>query len=67
MRLPDGVRSLDAANDLIDKHDVLTIPGVAFGSTLEGWLRLSWVAPADRVREGIARIARYCAAGVSQG
>jgi aspartate/methionine/tyrosine aminotransferase len=61
VRLPEGVRSLDAANELIDKHDVLTIPGVAFGTTLEGWLRLSWVAPADQVREGIARIAAYCA------
>lgn len=62
MRLPDGVRSLEAAEELIEKHDVLAIPGVAFGAALEGWLRLSWVAPADRVAEGIARIARYCAA-----
>ncbi len=59
VRLPDGVRSLDAANDLIESHDVLTIPGIAFGPALEGWLRLSWVAPVQDVREGIARIARY--------
>jgi aspartate/methionine/tyrosine aminotransferase len=63
VRLPDGTRSLDAANELIENHDVLAIPGIAFGPELEGWLRLSWVAPADRVAEGIARIARYCAAG----
>jgi aspartate/methionine/tyrosine aminotransferase len=62
VRLPEGVRSFDAANVLIDEHDVLTIPGIAFGPSLEGWLRLSWVAPADRVREGIARVSRYCAA-----
>ncbi|HEY1655634.1 MAG TPA: pyridoxal phosphate-dependent aminotransferase [Candidatus Tumulicola sp.] len=61
VRLPDGRGSLDAANELIDRHDVLAIPGIAFGQALEGWLRLSWVAPADRVAEGIARIARYCA------
>lgn len=59
VRLPDGVRSLDAANELIAEHDVLAIPGIAFGPELEGWLRLSWVAPAERVAEGIARIARY--------
>jgi aspartate/methionine/tyrosine aminotransferase len=59
VRLPDGVRSLDAANDLIENHDVLAIPGVAFGAELEGWLRLSWVAPPQDVAEGIARIARY--------
>ncbi len=61
VRLADGVQSLDAANDLIDNHDVLTIPGSAFGKALEGWLRLSWVAPVEQVREGIARIAAYCA------
>jgi len=61
VRLPDGASSLDAANDLIDRHDVLAIPGVAFGPSLEGWLRLSWVAPAERFAEGISRIAEYCA------
>jgi len=61
VRLPDGASSLDAANDLIDDYDVLAIPGIAFGSSLEGWLRLSWVASPERVREGIARIAEYCA------
>jgi aspartate/methionine/tyrosine aminotransferase len=65
VRLPDGTRSLEAANALIDDHDVLTIPGVAFGAALEGWLRLSWVAPVEHVREGIARIAAYCAATMS--
>ena len=60
VRLPGGTRSLDASHDLIEKHDVVAIPGIAFGPELEGWLRLSWVAPIDGVREGIARIARYC-------
>ena len=65
VRLPDGMPSVDAAYELIDKHDVLAIPGVAFSPGLEGWLRLSWVAPAQRVREGIARIADYCSAKIS--
>ncbi|MBV8435729.1 MAG: pyridoxal phosphate-dependent aminotransferase [Candidatus Eremiobacteraeota bacterium] len=64
VRLPEGTSSIDAANELIDRHDVLAIPGVAFGPSLEGWLRCSWVAPAERVREGFARIAEYCAAKV---
>ncbi len=62
VRLHDGANSLVAANELIDRHDVVAIPGVAFGAALEGWLRLSWVAPIDDVREGIARIARYISA-----
>jgi aspartate aminotransferase len=61
VRLPDGMKSYDAAMQLIEEHDVLAIPGIAFGETFESWLRLSWVAPLDRVREGIARIDRYCA------
>lgn len=61
VRLPDGTSSIDAAGELIDRFDVLAIPGVAFGPSLEGWLRLSWVAPAERVADGIARIAEYCA------
>jgi aspartate/methionine/tyrosine aminotransferase len=60
VRLPDGRSSLEAARDLIDRCDVVAIPGVAFGTSLEGWLRLSWVAQIDDVREGIARIANYC-------
>ena len=59
VRLHDGAKSLDAANELIDRFDVVAIPGVAFGAALEGWLRLSWVAPIDEVREGIARIAQF--------
>ncbi|HTX58004.1 MAG TPA: pyridoxal phosphate-dependent aminotransferase [Candidatus Acidoferrales bacterium] len=60
VRLPDGVRSYDAAMQLIDEYDVLAIPGVAFGESFEGWLRLSWVSPLARVREGINRIGTYC-------
>ncbi len=60
VRLPDGVKSYDAAVELADEYDVLAIPGVAFGELFEGWLRLSWVRELRDVREGIARIARYC-------
>ncbi|MGA8533708.1 MAG: pyridoxal phosphate-dependent aminotransferase [Candidatus Tumulicola sp.] len=59
VRLPDGVNSLAAAGDLIDDYDVVTIPGIAFGAALEGWLRLSWVAPIADFREGLSRIAKF--------
>jgi aspartate/methionine/tyrosine aminotransferase len=56
---PPGVTdSLAAALHLIDAEDVVTIPGRTFGPTLEGWLRLSWVAPLDAFRVGVERIAR---------
>jgi aspartate aminotransferase len=61
VRLADGANSLDAANELIERYDVVAIPGVAFGPSMEGWLRLSWVSSAERVAAGLHRIAEYCA------
>jgi aspartate aminotransferase len=61
VRLPRGTPSLDAAHGLIDRFDVVAIPGIAFGEAMEGWLRLSWVTPAERFRDGVSRIADYCA------
>jgi aspartate aminotransferase len=63
--LPRGTSSLAAANELIDRYDVVAIPGIAFGKSMEGWLRLSWVGEPDRVRDGLLRIAEYCASKVS--
>lgn len=60
MRLPQGMESLPAALDLADHHDVVAIPGIAFGKSFEGWLRLSWVSSPSDVRTGIERIAEYC-------
>ena len=47
VQLPHGDDSIAAAHRLIDDHDVVAIPGRIFGETLEGWLRLSWVAPVE--------------------
>jgi aspartate/methionine/tyrosine aminotransferase len=57
VKLAQGRDSLAAAYRLIEEHDVVTMPGSIFGPALEGWLRLSWVAPVDVFREGLARIA----------
>lgn len=59
VRLPRGTSSLEGALSLIEEHDVLAIPGSAFGASFEGWLRLSWVAPLDKVRIGVRRISKY--------
>ncbi len=65
VRLPQGARSLAAAHELIERHDVVAIPGVAFGDSMEGWLRLSWVGAPELVRTGIERIAAYCTSTLS--
>ncbi|GAC1508614.1 MAG: hypothetical protein NVS1B14_12910 [Vulcanimicrobiaceae bacterium] len=60
--LPRGVSSLAAAHELADRFDVIAIPGVAFGESFEGWLRLSWVAPIADMKCGLERIVAYCGA-----
>lgn len=59
VRLPEGTDSIHAATDLVERHDVVAIPGAAFGACFEGWLRLAWVGDAERFGEGVRRIAAY--------
>ena len=54
MKLPHGDDSLAAALDLVENRGVVAIPGRIFGDSLEGWLRLSWVAPIADVRRRAA-------------
>ncbi len=61
VRLPEGSFSLPTALELVEEHDVVAIPGIAFGESGEGWLRLSWVAPLEEFREGLRRIKEFCA------
>jgi aspartate aminotransferase len=58
-RLAPGRGSLDVALELIDRHKVVTIPGRAFGRATEGFLRLSFAASPDEVREGIRRLGLF--------
>jgi aspartate/methionine/tyrosine aminotransferase len=59
VRLRDGMSSYDAAHELIERYDVVAIPGIAFGEAMEGWLRLSWVCSPDRIATGLARISEF--------
>ena len=59
--LPERWRadSTGAAHALLDQQDVVTVPGVVFGSQAEGFLRVTWAADAVSVREGFERIGRF--------
>ncbi len=48
-----------AAKRLLEEQRVVTVPGHAFGSSAEGWLRLSWVAPDVALTEGLRRIGEF--------
>lgn len=58
LAIPSGAPSLETALRLLRDHHVVTVPGVAFGASGEGWLRISWVSDPDIVAEGLRRIAR---------
>jgi aminotransferase len=59
--LPERWRgdSAAAASELLDAHDVVTVPGSVFGSQGEGYLRVTWAAEESKVREGFARIGQF--------
>jgi aminotransferase len=57
VKLPRGGDSVAAAMELVENRGVVAIPGRIFGDSLEGWLRLSWVAPIEDFEEGLRRIA----------
>jgi aspartate/methionine/tyrosine aminotransferase len=59
IRLPEHMESLKVSHALADEHDVIAVPGIAFGDCFDGWLRLSWVTNAERVAEGVRRIAEF--------
>jgi aspartate/methionine/tyrosine aminotransferase len=47
--------SMQVAEALLD-HGVITVPGSAFGSESEGFLRVSFCAEIDAITEGVARM-----------
>jgi aminotransferase len=51
--------SLAFAIELLDKEDVVAVPGIAFGPNGHWFLRLSYAAGAELAREGLTRIARF--------
>ena len=61
LALPEVWSSSEAAADhLLERYDVVTIPGAIFGDAAEGYLRLSWVADAAALAQGLERIATFC-------
>lgn len=51
--------STKAAFALLERKNVVAIPGAAFGA--EGWLRISWVAPRETLATGLSRIREFLA------
>jgi len=65
IRLPElwAHRSMEAALKVMEDENVVTIPSSIFG--VEGFLRVTFVAPPDRLREGIRRIRSALCSGTT--
>ena len=54
-----GQKSLDFAKDLLAQKKVALVPGVAFGKSTEGYVRISYASSYENLKEAVARIERY--------
>jgi aspartate/methionine/tyrosine aminotransferase len=64
LKIPEPLRrmgSLAIAEAILEERRVVTVPGVAFGESGEGWLRISWVAGVDAVEDALRRIGSWLA------
>jgi aminotransferase len=54
-----GKTSMDLSIDMIEKANLIALPGTEFGELGEGHLRLSVCARPDRIKLGISRLQEY--------
>jgi LL-diaminopimelate aminotransferase len=60
--LPDGIPSREFADRLADEEGVIVLPGSAFGAGGEGFFRVSFIVPPERMAEAARRAGRVLAA-----
>lgn len=51
-----GLSSFDFAKQLLERYHILTIPGNAFGSSGQGYVRLALTLGVDKIEEAFARL-----------
>ena len=52
-------KSMDFAQNLLKSQKVALVPGVAFGKSCEGYVRISYASSFDNLKEAIVRIKKY--------
>jgi LL-diaminopimelate aminotransferase len=55
--VPEGFSSMDFAMHMLRQIGVLTVPGIGFGQSGEGYVRFSLTVPDHRLQEAVERIA----------
>jgi LL-diaminopimelate aminotransferase len=62
VELPESIASASFADRLMEDEGVIVMPGSALGAGGEGYFRVSFIAPPERLREAAARAGRVLAA-----
>jgi LL-diaminopimelate aminotransferase len=55
---PKGIKSADLCGRLLDEADLVTTPGIGFGSTTDGFIRATLTVETPRLLEAVERIGR---------
>jgi LL-diaminopimelate aminotransferase len=55
---PPGYTSTALCTKLVDEADIVTTPGIGFGQTADGYIRMALTVETPRIREAVERIAR---------
>lgn len=55
-----GLSSKEFCDRLLEEEKVVCVPGSAFGSVGEGFIRMAYTADTDKIVEAMARIRRFC-------
>jgi LL-diaminopimelate aminotransferase len=58
-KVPEGYNSVDLATDLLDQAGVAVTPGVGYGPSGEGYVRLSITVPDAALVKGLSRLSGW--------
>ena len=56
-----GLTSTEFAHDLLREHKVAVVPGMAFSSAGEGFIRCSYATSMENIEEAMARLTKFIA------
>ena len=56
-----GLDSKTFCDRLLEEAHVVCVPGSAFGSVGEGFIRMAYIAETDKIVEAMERIKKFCA------
>jgi len=54
-----GLSSMDFSRKLLEEEKVAVVPGTAFGSSAEGYIRISYASSLDNLKEALIRLRRF--------